>query len=614
MIPVGPIAAALAARNRGNRPSANLGGFFRALVWFWLCVTLAIVAPWRALSAGFAVAALLAVPPIPLTLVALPLGLVRFAWAIERAFGGSFAPFEGRVGPALTAARALLRRPDERGARFIEAYLETCIELAGGGLLASAYVALARGDRDRARRLAQALASTAHDVVPAALVRDACELVALDAIARGDWAAVKRPPWLGGLGGRVRLYAAIAEYAQAEPGARSPARLWLRWLVAGRRHATWPLVRWAIALPPPAPAALVAASLEAHVALLTRVDGAASPARPADVAAAVASLDGFRGAPGVLANIQRRALALGGGAEGAIARDEVVGLAEAEIAFAVLDGDLPVACVPAGATGDSVRATVRERRVGAVETLVAEMHRRSRQKADLPEADEWCAWLELRVACDALLRDATDPFEWRRVFFQIFHPLTHYAVRLINARTMRVLARDICVYIRDLAHLTGASEHFALVDKNAAACLADRLPRVDGVVEGALGHAKRTARVRAAIAGIGLLGVGGGFLLSPVTPYGLVPGFALLVGMALLQQRLVNAHESPDGLTLQTMNARFIALPDNVEGVHAGPGPVVRIRLRRSPRWLARRVVLVAASRREARAVAARIAAYGNGP
>ncbi|HEX3769544.1 MAG TPA: hypothetical protein VHV30_01710 [Polyangiaceae bacterium] len=617
MIPFGAAIGAVAIlRRRGWRggPEGNGLGWLRGILWVIACLVLAGAAPNHWLAALSGAAALLAVPPIPLALFAVPLGLVRVAWAIQRAFGGTLAPFEGRVRPTLMAARAHLRRPSDRGARFIERYLDTCVELAGHGVLATALLALARGDRDRGVRLARALAGAAQGVVPAYLVAAAHEIVALDALARGDWAAVERPPSLGRRRAhlRLRFYAEVAEHAEAPAEHRAPAWIWVRWLLGGRRAQTLPIARWALRLPPPAPPAPIAATLDAHVALLARLPGRV---RAADVAAAAASLDAYRASPEVLAGISRRALTLGGGVDGAIVRDEVVTLAEAELARVLLDEGLPVESLgPAGATRDAVRALVRERRVALLDALVREMGRRARAHADLPEADEWCAWLDVKTACDALLRDAGDVYERRRVFHQVYHALTSYAVRLINVRTARVLARDVCEYLRALAHATGAADAYEIVDKNAAACRADRLPPARG--EAPFDDARMSKKLRYALAGC--------IFAAMAIVYGLVQvGAPAAVAVAVclfvfvpipILKRLVTAYESPDGLTLQSAAGRYVALPDNVRAVHLGPGPIVRVRLQRAPRWLSRRLFFVAASAEAARAATARLRAYAKPP
>src|SRR5262249_54138758 len=108
--PFGAGAIALALRNRRAKQEAIAFGRILAFVWGFSFLIVAT----NAHSAWVAVPALCAfvcsVPEIPIHLIAIPLGLVRLAWLLDRLLGGTSDLFETRVHAALPAARALLRR------------------------------------------------------------------------------------------------------------------------------------------------------------------------------------------------------------------------------------------------------------------------------------------------------------------------------------------------------------------------------------------------------------------------------------------------------------------------------------------------------------------------
>jgi hypothetical protein len=563
----------------------------------------------RTLIVGL-VALALGVAPALAVVVAVPLGLPRMAWALNRIGGGSGGVFELRSSAGLVAARAVLRRPSEHGARFIENYLATCPELGMSGAAATALIASLRGNREQALAIFGLLARMAHaHAFPPALDLSR-EYLAIDALRRRNWRLLVE---LGKGPGTflTDLLGLVARRVLHTGDAPSATRLWHAWVFTPHRRMTWRIVVRAITAPAPAPPAPVAPSLSAYAALLARDPGSV---RAEDVEVAVRSLDEIRSFRPWLAVIGQRRLALGIAASVEDIRAETMRAAEQGIAAAILEGGWRAKWIPVGVTGDAVRALVTEERLRLVEGLVAEMARRARERRDLPEPDEWRAWADARRVCDELRADSGSAFGLFEILFQ---PLTAYAARLTNVRGRRVLAGDIFRYLRDLAREAGAVYAYDLVDRNAKAVQAYRLPR-EALAEGdPIGSIDRIVKLRdQLVPNVTLFSlVTAGAAIGSVT-FAISGAVPMMLGVLLLlwamveavvRARIVECGHSVEGLVLQTHKGRFIAPFEELYGLKAGPGALVRIRLRRTPRWLPRFVITFARSHEDAQSHVARV-------
>jgi hypothetical protein len=309
-----------------------------------------------------------------------------------------------------------------------------------------------------------------------------------------------------------------------------------------------------------------------------------------------------------VAHAERRALAIGAPVAPQELADAFERDLESDLAGVVVEGRLPVAWVPAGITGDAVRTLVREERLRRFEGLVGELDRRKRAARDLSEGHEWRAWSDARGACEELLRDGCDG----STLFEVgFNPLTNFAVRLTNVRSRRALAGDVFALARDLAHRAGVPQSQALADRNVTAVASDRLPWEAEVDGDPVGDRRRTLWVRDQF-----LRVGGGalfvgamvcfFLLVSAGAWPLLPVFgavgALGAVLMALRAHLVECWMTSDGLVIQSLKGRFVAQMEDLPVVSAGPGPLMRIRLRRAPHWLSRYLATVDSSPADARA------------
>jgi hypothetical protein len=536
-----------------------------------LLLALAIPSPWLALisvpffAVGFA-------PPLA-HLVAVPLGMPRLACGLHR-YSGAMGPVHERPGnAALVAARAFMRRPTDEGARFIEAYLKTCLEMGTSGAAASAVIAAWRGDRDQAASIFRLLAETDAPCIVSAR-RLARRYVLLEALNRRAWTKLPKPeaphPWF-----RSRpmghLFQRAHGLAQAE-GASA--------------------------------AAPIAPTFAAHAALLARSPCAV---REKDVVAAVLSLDQLRTSPAWRARIEQRALALGLSIEGRSAEDGAMREAEEDVAAVLLAGRLPWLWAPEGPSGDAIRTLVREARLRQAESLVRELARRVRERRDLPEPDEWRAWADAKQACADLQRDGTDA---STVFGIAFNAMTAYAVRLVNIRARRVLARDIFHYARSVARAAQATHMMELAEKNVKAIEAYRLPNQPGI-EGILLSDRKRVAVWSRSSPVLIPGAIAAFVtfsvLSGAFVFGMVLMLGVVVAISFVMLRLIECEHTADGLVVQGRTGRYVAAPEDILSVQSGPGPLLRIRLQRVPFGLPRRILTITKSNAHARAHAERL-------
>jgi hypothetical protein len=638
MIPVGPLASLLVAglvaalRKRKAAPGRKgaqrqpslvfasrpaHGAAALRVIAIGLVLILGLIALITANRVVAAIACLvlctLAIPSVA-TGALVRLGLVRSTLWFGRITGDPVRAAESRPTAAWRGADALLRAPDETSAARIERYLDGCVEIGTSGAAALALVALARGDRERARRLHRALEGLDRSWGMAREIRKlANEFGALDAASRGHWrrlALSPREPTTR-LGRLVTLLA--VRLTQAGP---APVwRIWLGWAVAPHRRRTRPLVEAALSAEPPAPAAVVEPSLAAFAALLARPAGAV---QRADLEAAARSLDALRAATAAAARIQRRALALGVAAPDVL--EKVCCEAEDDLAHLFVDESLPAAWLPSGPTGDAVRERVRQERFERLEALIGDLGRRRAAAIDLPEADEWCAWGEVRAACEDLLADAQGPEDRDALVSLMNTPLTSFAVRLCNVRSRRILARHMFMFLRDLADPQRAPDAHGLASKNVDATREESM-RGALPTEGTLVSAVRAVARRRALYSLGFLAsfffwCGVVQFIDTTSARGVLVAWlsvatslAGAVAFARTSHGLVDAVMTPNGLVIHTARGHFLALPQDISSVTVRRRSIHLV-LRRRPRWLPWRVHTVASTAVNAAAHGERLAAW----
>ena len=555
---------------------------------------------------------------LPLRLVLVPLGLVRTTHALSWLAGHPERGASGRLGPAFWAAQALLRRPSEQGARFLERRLSVCAELGPLGAGASALIALSRGEAERALGIFDGLTRLRHGTLTRDVSALAREYRVLEAAGRDDWGQVsdladQRPRTR-----LTRLLSAVASRVREAPGAASRFGLRLAWLMAPRRRATHALLRAALDPPPAQPVAPIWADLEAHAWLVQRSPNAI---RGADIAAAARSLDALRVSNPWLSELEQRVRALAAKhTDPEQVRATVVASAEADLAQIIVEARLPSAWLPAGATGAAVRARVREARVDRVEVLAKELHRRAREAHDLPEPDEWIAWGDLSRACYELHRDAVSAADYEVLFRIVHRPLWSYGYRQAFQRGQRALGRAAFQLQRDLAEAAQAFDTYATIDGNLTAARQSWSARLKHIEGSEFCNPRRVGRAQR---------IAGGFTVAPILlflgltvatrgqPYSagfFVAGFVLgAVYAVVVPRRIVEIVETDDGVVLQNESQRYVAQRLDIT-VGALPGllgafGILRVQLARAPWWLPRSLFTIESNAAAARASAARFQA-----
>ena len=535
---------------------------------------------------------------LPLRLVLVPLGLVRTTFTFSWLAGHPDHRVSAHVGAAFWAAQALLRKPSADGARFLEARLSVCAELAPLGAAASALIALSRDQPERARGIFEGVASLRHGAATLDVASLAHEFRVLDAAGRGEWLQVSHLADFLPRSRLTRFLSAVARRTRYEPDAPSRFVLWLAWLLAPRRRATRELMRQALRIAPAEPVAEASADFAAQVRLVRCFPNAL---RREDLAIAARSLDVLRSSPKWLSEVSQRVQALGAKHTNAErVRVDVVANAEADLAEIMLDARIPAAWLPAGATGTAVRARVREGRVERVELLAKELHRRARVHHDLPEPDEWIAWGDLSRACNELLCDSVSATDQQMLFRLVHRPLWSYGYRQAFQRGQRALGRAAFQLQRDLAEAAQAFDAYATIDGNLTAARQSwsaRLKKIDGSEFCSL---RRIGIARRLVGGLVLVPIVLSLCLLVVWKGHPLSAFLILALIAaavailvIVQRRIVEVFETDDGVVLQNETQRYVAQRADVALRSVPPGflrsvGVVRVCLSRAPWWLSR--------------------------
>lgn len=535
------------------------------------------------------------VPELAAPFVFEPLGMVRYAWLVERLSGGCLEEKERRCSGELFAARVLAVRPSERGARFVEARLARHRELTPGGVAAHALVAASRGRHDEARALFRAL--TRLEMVSFAVSRLAWDYLHVDAIERGALGELTALP-AAAAGRRGRFAMALVAREQAAPSFGSRWQLFDYWLAAPLRRRTFHYLRdtWdaapAEAVPPPE------GPLATFLALL------AAPPDTIDeeaLATAGAEIDALTSAPVIAADLSRRALALGIVADTSEVQGRMARELERDLAQVIVtsDVDLDLDAIESPALGRAA-AVARSENVSRLELLARELDKRRAAREDLSEADEWRSFGELARAI-ARARRHDVPGHAAVVHAAVYVPVVNWAVRLMNTRDLRLLTRHVFLELGRLAHAAKDKPASGLLARNASACLADRLPRqvpLAGELRTDPKAVERARRITPWVAvGSLALGVLGAAVLLEMQRDDLLPllvaPFAGFVGTFVARARLVEVATTADGVVVQTEAGRAYFRPRDVSELRLGN--VLVLRLRRRPRWLPATVLTIAA-------------------
>mgnify|MGYP000269940039 CR=1 FL=1 len=489
-----------ATRDRRQQPppqGSSLGVGLAVLLWMFLGGLL-ILWTVQLLSGELAVipkllGAIAVLFPWPIVrLCLLPLGLLRTAYYASFL---CLVRFQGdRRGAALVvAAWAMLRRPlpPEGGAdpalQFFNRKLNGLKKMRGAAVVALGLAAARRGELDTAREFLE----SAFHLDPAACPRWALELagewLSVDAVARGDWAQVSAAATI--LRPRSRLTRFLRACADRfvitdEPSLNPPsdAGLYLRWLWAPYRQATWPLLQKALpSEPQPVAGASSAAprraeevvSLSSALAQLAAVlRQPVSTLTQDQLVRVCGSWDAALRNPETVRHVTVRALSLGhSGPDAALQtlRTQVA----AALSAILRESGLPVGRLlgdgpddpQATQTGAAAAQAVRTQLLEEIEQTCDALHDRVGNKRILPITDEWREWAALRIRYHRVCK--LGGLAVRRLAWVPMHrEACNWAVWLWNERKEKVLANAVFRFLLAEAELLSDESRIALARKN----------------------------------------------------------------------------------------------------------------------------------------------------
>ncbi|MFO0572739.1 MAG: hypothetical protein U1A78_01975 [Polyangia bacterium] len=438
--------------------------------------------------------------------VTMPLGLVRTTYALSFLCFVRFSE-DPRGAAVLLGALTLLRarRPDSQGGRgaaaeqtslrFLEGQLARLPKLGGAGLVAQALLCARRGDREGARALLATLSTLDPRVYPPWAEAVACDYLVVDALARGDSAAVHRqvaaarevPPL-------SRLIAAgtPTHGTEAEPKPGRPGRfaLWLLYLRTSQLRQAWPLLQRALQPSPPSPPSPPpsnpaapdgrVADLPGALAELTRLLAAAAPRLTvADFRRVGGALEQALSDPQTQRRVLERALALGmsaagpGGVSGDTALAAMRTDASQALAVRLRESGLPFGPLDdaASATRPTVLgaavAVLRGELLGDLEAACQALRGRTLDKRELPRLDEWREWATLRSQYQQV--GERGGHGARRLGWTAFHrDVCNFAVWLWNVRSEKILANAVFRFLLAEAEALDDDRSAALAKKNIA--------------------------------------------------------------------------------------------------------------------------------------------------
>ena len=373
--------------------------------------------------------------------IAVPRGWHRVAHALARIDPRG----DGARWQAVVAARAIARAgsPDDA-----VACLGTRLagRLDGAAVVAHGLVACGRGDRDDARRL---LVSVAELSAPGTAARAAAgEWLAIDAAERGAWRELldDAATWPAT---PVRLVVeGVAARAVGAADAPSRAGLWLRWLLAPSRRATWTLVRHPPTVAAEATTTHAVDEPDPDVTITARraLGRARGLRRPVDVTAAVEAWTAVIDDPTWGPTLVARAAALGLDGEAAAASVAAASnRITAELTALVLDTGAPLPTGD-GALASAVRTSVRGQLLDRIELTCDRVRRRAAAEQWLAPIDEWRDFLALRASYLAAVAPGGAELE-RVAYPHVDDALGPLAVRLWNQRSEQVLSHAMIEWL-----------------------------------------------------------------------------------------------------------------------------------------------------------------------
>lgn len=414
--------------------------------------------------------------------ILIPRGLVKPAYWLTFTSDVAFHR-DRRGGAAIAAAWACAMQPelDEADAEWLTARLAAEAPLGGAGVVATALLLSARGDRDGARALLCTVAAIDDRACPAEAKRVANAWLASDAAERGAWTRVAELGATLDRGGRLAwLLSGIAQSLLLEPMAPGKFGLWLRWAIAPRRAATRAMVERAIESldggfiepedEPPIAAAVDGgadtwrAALGLHAAVLARPAGAV---RPEDVRSLAHAWDEALDDRGTERRLLERGLVIGAG-DVAAALGRVRASIEDDLGAVVFASGMSLADLgDKGATNVRVRARIRDRLLADVEDASDALRRRVDAERAIPVAEEWREWAGLTARYARGVERAGRDFR-QLAFAKVYPDASSFAVWLFNERKERPLGNAIFRWLLDEATAVGDERAIALQTKNVA--------------------------------------------------------------------------------------------------------------------------------------------------
>jgi hypothetical protein len=465
----------LNSRRRSGRASFSIPawvGVCAAKLFLTLVMIGATAATGRAgaLLFGLAMVVMWA-PTIVAGWIAVPLRLPRVAYWIIRVCRPLTLDREPIAAGVMYGALALARTgTSDATSEWLRRRLAAARPLRGAGVVATGLLAARRGDGNRARclfRIADSSPTTPRAMTPRAARVIARDWLVADAARSGDWREVVRL----GRRGRESLrwsytMARIAERLIGDPRACNDWLLWPCFLLAPRRHATFPLLRRALAMPvrivPQSEAgASDAADLPQALADLARAIGNPYVHDASSLARCIGAVD--RHIENMRSGIERRLNALGGRG-GADAVISAFGRRLVDLVTPVIEADPRLAlAAERSASFERAIAQVRRRLFRDVEVQCRDYKEQKETLLDAPF--EWERWAVLRNTADRVL--ALDPAAEGALFLTMYTPVCNFAVTQHNTHSRYALAHDMFCWL--LRHCGSDTQAQQLLAKNAKA-------------------------------------------------------------------------------------------------------------------------------------------------
>ena len=416
--------------------------------------------------------------PWPITrLVLIPMGWWRAAWHFAQLSGWVW---RGDVpgGQLVAGAWAVLRQrsPDPAAIAWLSQRRDELEPLGAPGVLGSALLADALGDRSLARRLMRTVADFDDDHRPPLTRYLANEWLTADAADRGAWPEVE-------LRGRsphrrsrtTRLLGDVAARLIGYPPVPSDATLIVRWLICDARLRTLPLLRRALRVPRAEvvpevrrPSAAKPSALDPAALLLAHGEaiatGQVAPARLVDLGHA---WDQLLAGTTLRDQTARRALALrAGDPEQVLAR--LGRQVDADLSALALAARVPLPVLEA--EGTALRRVARELRHSLLDDLAVvceALDARVRARRPLPPLDELREFMAVREQYEQVCELGGGELT-RVAFAQIHDPLCNLAVWLWDERGETSIAHAMFRWLGNEAVLAGDEEAAELQRRNVA--------------------------------------------------------------------------------------------------------------------------------------------------